>query len=833
MQSVIQDFRFALRLWRQRPGFTAIALLSLALGIGANTSIFSLMDALMLRSLPVQNPRELMLFGPGRQSGMMIGFPQDSEEMFSQAFLKTVRQKNAVFSEVGAVESMVADVHARFAHGELEPLHIRLVTGNYFTLLGVGPAVGRVLAESDDQNPGGRPVAVMSHRLWQRRFSKDASVVGRAVTFNGTAFTVIGVAAKEFSGTVVDESPDLWIPLAMQQQVQPWFQNATGTMMQSLWLTGRLKAGVSRAAAEANTNVVFQQWLHEVAGASPSAERVADMKKARIDLHEAATGISDLRRKFSDPLEILMVLVGVVLLIACVNIANLMLAQATGRQREIAVRLALGANRGRLTSQFLSESLMLSLMGGALGVLIAWWGGQLLLTLVQADPANPLPIQVGPNARVLLFTFGLSLVTGVFFGLAPALRMAHVDLAPSLREGKGTARSRSRSRVGQVLVAGQVALALFLMIGAGLFVRTLQKLEQTGAGFDAGSAVLLHLDSDASNFKGPAVAAMHRKLIERLRGLPGVQAASFSMLNFNEGRWMTRLWPEGVPHLESNGKPVDGNQVGTQYFTALGMPVVMGRSFGPQDTPQSQAALVVNETMARALYPGVSPIGRHVAMEGERPDLEIVGVVKDAKYENLRDTPRGMFFVDLDQNKIPDTFSDLVVRVAGNPEALMSQIRATVHAVDPNLAVWDVMTLRDAVDRSLGQEKLLAKLASFFGALALLLSAIGLYGVMAYSVARRTNEIGIRMALGAQPGAVLGMVLRESVFVVGLGLLAGIPAALACGRYVASQLYGLAPNDPVTIVGAAVLLIAVALLASYLPARRAAMLDPLAALREE
>ena len=367
------------------------------------------------------------------------------------------------------------------------------------------------------------------------------------------------------------------------------------------------------------------------------------------------------------------------LLIACVNIANLLLAQSTGRQREIAVRLALGANRSRLTGQFLSESLMLSLLGGALGVLIAWWGGQLLLTLVQAGP-DPLPIQVGPDARVLLFTFGLSLATGILFGLAPALRMTRVDLAPSLREGKGMARSQTRSRLGQMLVAGQVALALFLMIGAGLFVRTLEKLEGTGPGFDADRVVLLYLDSDASSFKGPAVLAMHHRLEERLRGLPGVQAASFSMFNFNQARWLVRLWPEGVPHLNSTAKPIDGNQVGREYLRALGMPVVLGRDFGPQDTPQSQAALIVNETLARTLYPGVSPIGRHVAMEGDkRPSLEIVGVVKDAKYQSLRDRPTGMFFVDLDQNKIPDTFTDLVVRVAGNPEALMSQIRAAIR----------------------------------------------------------------------------------------------------------------------------------------------------------
>lgn len=836
MPNVIQDFRFALRLWRQRPGFTAVALLSLALGIGANTSIFSLMDALMLRSLPVKQPEQLMLFGSGRMFGVMDDFPERSPELFSEPFLETVRRKNAVFADVAGLESMPANVHARFAGpaSELESVHIRLVSGNYFTLLGVGPAVGRVLTQDDDQMPGANPVAVMSNRFFERRFSRDAGVVGRTLAFNSTAFTIIGVAARDFSGTVVDESPDFWIPLSMQAQVQPWLGDPRGTLTQSLYLTGRLKRGVTAGTAQANANVVFQQWMHQVAGASPSAEIVENMKKARIELNPAATGISGLRTQFSQPLKILMVLVGLVLLIACVNIANLLLAQSAGRQREIAVRLALGANRRRLMGQFLSESLMLSLLGGALGVLIAWWGGQLLLTLVQPDPRHPMPIQVGPDARVLLFTFGLSLLTGILFGLAPALRMTRVDQAPSLREGKGMARSRTRSRLGQVLVAGQVALALFLMIGAGLFVRTLEKLEGTGPGFDAARVVLLSLDSDASNFKGPAVMAMHHRLEERLRGLPGVQAASFSMFNFNEARWLVRLWPEGGPHLASAAKPIDGNQVGAEYLRALGMPVVMGRDFGPQDSPHSQAVMVVNETLARTLYPGVSPIGRHVAMEREHGlDLEIVGVVKDAKYQSLRDQPRGMFFVDLDQNKISDTFSDLVVRVAGNPEPLLSQVRAAIRSVDPNLAVWDVMTLSEAVDRSLAQEKLLAKLASFFGALALLLASIGLYGVMAYSVARRTNEIGIRMALGAQPSAVLGMVLRESVVVVGLGLMAGIPAALACGRLVKSQLYGLAANDPITIVGASAALLAVALGSSWLPARRAALLDPLAALREE
>jgi len=835
MANPLHDFRFALRRWRHHPGFTTVALLSLALGIGANTSIFSLMDALMLRQLPVREPDRLTLLGPGRMSGTLSGFPSAEADLFSLPFLDRVRQQNQVFSDVAGMESMRADVHGRFPgdNNEPEPLKIRLVSGNYFALLGVGPAAGRLLTMEDDRKPGANPVVVMSHAFWQRRFSRDANVIGRAVTFNGASFNIIGVAAREFSGTVVDESPDLWIPLSMQAEVQPWLTDPRGNLMQTLWLIGRLKPGISRAAAQTNANVVYQQWMHDVAGATPSPQRLQDMRKARIQLYSAAYGTSDLRLQFSDPLKILMVLVGLVLLIACVNIANLLLAQATGRQREIAVRLALGADRRRLMSQLLSESLFLAFVGGALGVLIAWWGGQLMLALVQSGP-DRLPLQVGPNTNVLLFTFGLSLATGLFFGLAPALRMTQVDVGPSLKEGKGTARSQSRSRFGQALVAGQVALALFLMIGAGLFVRTLEKLEQTNTGFERSRTVLLQLDSDASNAKGPALVALRRRVEDRIRALPGVKAVSYSMLNFNEGQWFTLLWPDTVQHLESTALRVDGNRIGPEYFSALGVPIAMGRSFGPQDTPQSAKVAMVNEALAKKMYPGQSPIGRRLVRGLEEPvDYEIVGIAKDAKYLSVREKARPMFFVDTDQEKIPDAYNDLVVRVEGRAEAFMTQIRAAIRSEDPNLALWDITTLGEAVERSLSREKLLAKLAGFFGALALLLASIGLYGVMAYSVSRRTNEIGIRMALGAQPGNVLGMVLRESVAVVAIGFGAGIPAALACGRYVASQLYGVEPNDAPTIAASAAILLVVALAASILPARRAALLDPLAALREE
>jgi predicted permease len=386
--------------------------------------------------------------------------------------------------------------------------------------------------------------------------------------------------------------------------------------------------------------------------------------------------------------------------------------------------------------------------------------------------------------------------------------------------------------MGQGLVVGQVALALFLMVGAGLFIRTLEKMEQIEAGFDKDKVVLARLDRDSSRLKGPALISVSRLQEARVRALPGVKAASFCWMNFNDGQWTSSVWPEGVAHTRANAKSFNGNRVGAQYFEALGMPMVVGRSFGPRDTRQSKRVVVVNETMARRLYPAGSPLGRHPSL-GAETEMEIVGVVKDAKYSSLREKPKGMFFVHNEQEQDSAGYESLVVRVTGKPEALMSQIRATLRSEDPNLAISEVTTLGEIVDRSLGREKLLAKLAGFFGALALLLASIGLYGVIAYSVARRRNEIGIRMALGARPGTVLRMVLSESLLVVALGLAVGIPAALACGRLVSSLLYGVKAYDPLTIGGAAALLLAVALAASFLPARRAALLDPCAALREE
>jgi predicted permease len=527
-----------------------------------------------------------------------------------------------------------------------------------------------------------------------------------------------------------------------------------------------------------------------------------------------------------------MMIAGLVLLIACANVANLLLARAAGREREIAVRFALGASRRRLIGQLVSESLLLALIGGSLGILIAQFGSRILLAMVSPGP-QPVALDAGPNATVLLFALALSLATGLLFGIVPALRSTGAVVAPSLKEGKGLARSNSKNRMGQILVSAQVALALFLMIGAGLFIRTLQKLESTSPGFDANRVLLFFLDTDSSAAKGAALLDACERIERRIQALPGVQAASFSMLNFNEGQWTSPAWREGVPHIDANAYNGEGNRVGEQYFKVLGIPIVAGRGFEPRDTAKAPPVAVVDETFARKLFPDVSPLGRRIVFADKSSPVEIVGVVRDIKHDSLRETPRGMYYLLTRQENSTDGLNDLVVRSQGAPEGLIGYIRQAIRQEDPQLAVFRAMTLGEEVEQSLAEEKLLARLAGFFAFVALSLASIGLYGVMAFRVARRTNEIGIRIALGAQRRDVLQGIVRESLLLVAAGFLIAIPAALACGKIVASQLYGVEPNDPLTVLSVAVLLLLSALVATLIPARRALRVDPIVALRYE
>jgi predicted permease len=832
---MFQDMRYGLRMLLKTPGFTLAAVISLALGIGANTAIFSLIDAVLLRSLPVREPGELLLFGKGRYGGATDAFPDRSWDLFSYPFYREMRRRNEAFSEVGATLSMSWTVHGAIntnsTSGEIVRIDVQPVSGSYFSTLGVNAGLGRVFTDADDQVAGAHPVAVISHAWWESRLGADPAAVGKPVTIDKIAYTIIGVAPPEFFGTTVGRAPDMWIPLAMEAQLPPGHWNRReNPEWQSLFLIARLKNGVSAEQANASVNLLFKQSLQERAGAQASTERMQDIQRAHIELTPAGRGLSWLRGEFSLSLQILMAVVSLVLLIACANVANLLLARAAARQKEFAVRLALGAGRTRLIRQLLTESLLLTGLGAAAGIALAWWGSRMLLLMASAGP-NPLPLDVTPNARILGFTLLASLLSALIFGTAPALRAARIEPYSSLKSGKGAAQSTSRSRFGKALVVAQVALSLLLLVGAGLFVRTLINLQNRPSGYNQQNVMLFRIGSDATLYKGAQLSALLSEVEEKVKTVPGVQAASFSLLVFQggpSGPVFTR--DQNLPAGES--RIVWRNKVGPDFFNAMGIPLLEGRLFGPQDTEKSQEVAVISETMARRFFPNTSPIGKRFGRVPENSDrFEIIGVVKDAKYESLTEEWRPIAYYSYSQR--PEPLDKFVVRFTGAPEAVVPQVRQAIKHVNRNLPIDEVVSLSDHIGRSLTRQKLVARLAAFFSLLALLLACVGLYGVLSYAVARRANEIGIRMALGAQRRDVLWLVLRESLALVCAGVAIGLLASLAATQTASTLLFGVEPDDPPTIAAATLLLTAVAALAGYLPARRAARVDPMAALRDE
>lgn len=831
---MMQDLRYGMRMLLKHKMFTVVAVLSLALGIGANTAIFSLLDAVLLKSLPVQEPEKLALFGKGEDVGMTNGFPRGSTDLFSYPFYQQIRQQRDVFTDVGAVFSMLWNVHGKVnSSAETEQLSVQLVSGNYFSVLGVNASLGRTLADEDDVNPGGHPVTVVSYGWWQRRLGADPSAIGKTITIDQTTYTIIGVGAKDFFGTTVGQSPNLWIPLAMEPQMPPnHWDGRANREFQDLNLIARLQNGVQPEQANAAVNVRFKQHLQDWAGTQPSEERVRNIQQAHIELTPAGRGLSELRQQFSMSLRILMVVVGLVLLIACANIANLLLARATSRQKEFAVRMALGAGRWRIVRQLLTESLLLAALGGLAGVMLAWWGGQLLV-LMASSGAEALPLDVTPNARILTFTLCVSLLSALIFGLAPALRALRMEPNASLKGGKGTVQAGAQSTLGKALVVGQVALSLVLLVGAGLFVRTLINLQNVPTGFNTQNALLFRIDTSATGYKDEQLPSVMRAVEEKVKTVPGVQAASFSFLVFNQGLWTGSAYTQEQLALDARSRIVRNNMVGADYFTAMGIPLVAGRGFTPQDNDKSQKVAVISETMAQRFFPNVSPIGRRFGIRGPESDgqIEVIGVVKDVRYTSLSEELRPAAYYPYTQGSGP--LDNFVVRFVGAPDSVISQIRRAVREVNPNLPVDEVVSLSDHVGRSLVQQKLTARLGAFFGLLALLLACIGLYGVLSYAVARRTNEIGIRMALGAQSRNVLWLVLREALLLAGIGIGVGLIASFALTGTAKTLLFGLQPNDPLTFVIATVLLFSVAVIAGYLPARRAAQVDPMVALRDE
>ena len=829
------DLRYGVRQWSKSPGFTIIAVLMLALGIGANTAIFSLLNAILLRELPVRHPAQLVLFGEAEASGSTSFFPHRSTQVFSYPFFREFRRRNQVFSEVAAIQSFLVASHGRVAgDAGLESMNVELVSGSYFNTLGVNAVLGRVLTDADDLTPGAHPVAVASYSWWQNRFSGDPSIAGKAITIGPTVYTIIGVAPPDFSGVTVGQSPNLWIPLAMEKEISPDENGLAENLFQSLHVIARLKPGVIRTEAQANTNLLFRQILRSYLGPQPSQDELNDVQRARIELTPAATGRSKLRKEFAAPLKILMAVVVLVLLIACANVANLLLARATARQREIAVRMSLGAERPRLIRQLLAESGLLGFVGAVLGVAFAWGASRLLLAMVSTG-SELVPIRVTPDAGVLGFTVAVTIFTVLLFGTAPALRATGLDLAPALKAGRGILSAGVRNRLARGLVVGQVAMSLVLLAGAGLFLHSLANLMDVDVGFDRQNVLRMHIDPAAAGYqRDQRLSSLMRRVEERVAALPGIRAASFAYSVFDGGGWSQD--DVTVPGHPRSGKSpsVNLNVVGPQYFEVMKTPVVLGRALSLRDNEASRKVAVINETMARTHFSGSSPLGRTFAVgdDADLQNIEVVGVVKDAKYMELEEEQMPAAFFPYSQQRV-HFLSSLVVRYTGDPSLVVSAIRRSVGEIDGNLPVSDVRTLAQMVDDFTLNRRLVAQLSTFFGILAALLASIGIYGVMSYAIARRTNEFGIRMALGAERRDVLWVVLRETLSLAAGGVGIGLALALASGRLVESFLFGLKSTNAAVMGTSVAAMIVVALIAGYVPARRATRIDPSAALLYE
>lgn len=840
LESTVKDVRYGLRQLRKSPGFAILAIASLALGIGANTAIFALLNAILLRPLPVQNPGELFLFGDGRAVGSTEAVPNESWRLFSDAFFQDFRQKDTSFSGVAAVDSTEFAVKASISGGAYETTHADLVSGSYFTVLGVPAFLGRTIEESDDRAPGAGPVAVASYSWFQRRFHGDPSGLGKVIRIESQDYTLVGVARPGFSGVTVGQSADLFIPLSMEKAFsRPGWNGIGDKLFQSLYLIGRLKPGETAAQASVETNLLFRQVMRSYLGPQPSPKNLADLAHASIELTPGGRGVSPLRYSFSLPLRILMAIATLVLLIACANIANMLLARGVARSREIGVRVALGASRRRIVVQLLTESVVLAFMGAAAGVALAWNAGAMLLHMATPGP-DPVPLKVSPDLRVLGFTLGVTVLTSILFGTLPAFRAAGHALTPALQGGRGSSPASVRGALTRSLIVGQVALSVLLLVVAGLFVRSLIHLADVDTGFDEHNALVFTLDSSTANLPhGPdeiRSVRLQEQIEERVRTIPGVQSDSFAFVAFHDGGWSDQVLFQGIPRTPANGQDVSFNIVGNGFFSAMGIPVIAGRTFNSEDRQHSPRVAVINQTMARRFFSNRSPIGQRFAI-GETPDhaadIEVVGVAKDARYFTLNEGPLMEAYFPSTQN--PGFLGNFVVRYApgARPAEIISPVRHAIAEINPNILVDSVSTLEEQVDRTTATQSLIAQLSSFFAILAVLLASIGIYGLLSYSVARRTSELGIRLALGAPLVRLLWMVLRESVVLVLTGLAVGIPIALISTRVLKSMLYELSPLDPTSIAIAIAALAVMTLAAAWLPARRAAKINPSQALRTE
>ncbi|MEW6206890.1 MAG: ABC transporter permease [Acidobacteriota bacterium] len=821
MKTIRQDLLYAMRMLAKHRAFTAIAALALALGIGANTTIFSFVNALLLRPLSGVSDYDRLV-----QVGRTIE-GQDFDTLSYPNYLDC-RDQSASFDGLEAYATTALHLSTG---SEAERVGSALVTGNYFSTLGVKAARGRLLTPADEQAPGASPVAVISSRLWQRRFGGDPDIAGRAVSLNARSFTIVGVAADGFAGTRIGDALDIWVPITMYREVDPMFAESKEDFLKTRdisWLSafGRLKEGVRLEQARA-----------ELSNISARLEEAHPDTNARTSVTAApGLGIDPLnRQEISDFSLMLMGAVGFVLLIACANVANLLLAKATARQKEIGIKLALGATRFRIIRQLLVESLLLAMMGGVAGLFLALWLNDALAAfLPESYMGLPLAVDLSLDLRVLSFTFAASLVTGVIFGLAPAIQASKPDLVPLLKDSAATGRGAKNTRLRSSLVIAQVALSLVLMIGAGLLVKTLVNARAISPGFDTDRVLMARIDLARQNYTDEQGQIFYRRLIERVESLPGVEAASFALtVPLGGGSWGTGVRIEGQ-EVNSRAAPLDFNVVAPRYFATMGIPLVAGRDFLESDNARSPAVVIINETMAERLWPDQNPIGKRLAVNQGRqfsPWIEVVGVARDSKHRSPFEERRLLAYFPLYQKYHAE--ASLHVRAGGKPESLLSAVRQEVQAMDKNLPLFRVQTLSEQLDNALTPQRMAAAVISSFGLLAFALAIVGLYGVMSYTVAQRTREIGIRMALGANRNDVIRLIVRHGMMMSGIGIIIGVVGALGLTRILGSLLFGVSATDAATFAGIALALAVISIAACYLPARRAARVDPQVALRYE
>ncbi len=833
--ALISDFRFALRTLLRSPMFTAVAVLSLALGIGSNTAIFTLLDQLMLRLLPVKQPEQLvMIWSTGPHMGNNRGSRAASYPMYQD-----FQQKSQAFSYVFC--RFLTPLSISF-DGRTERVNAELVSGNFFQALGVTPAIGRVFSpEEDDRQYKGHPSVILSHYYWANRFNADPHVIGKKIILNNYAMTIAGVSAAGFNGLDPASSPQIRVPIQMKPLMTPGWDALGDRRSQWIQMFARMKPGYTINSAQASLQPLFHQILEEEVkrDSLPKASQYYRdfFLKRTVKMEQAATGYSQLRRQVSTALIVLMCMVGLVLMIACFNVANLLIARAIARQKEIAVRLAIGASRTQLVRQLLVESVLLSTAGGLLGILLSIWTIRGLLRFVPND-GTPLLLRAEPDLRILAFNLTLAVITGILFGLAPALQSTRFDTWSTLKDAVGAVTgSGSAVTLRKVLVTAQIALSFLLLVGAGLFVKSLTNLKNTHTGFnDPDNLVTMQVDPSLSGYSGARTQAFLQQGLDSIRGVAGVKSAAFASVPVLAGNeWDSTMSVEG--HVVKDGEDLQAfmNSISPEYFKTMGIPIIEGRDFDQRDAGTKITVSIVNRAFAEHFFGHNSAIGRRIGFGGgpdTKLDMQIVGVVENSLYEGPREGIHRQAFVPNAQNSFLAGVA-FYVRTSAGPETMFGALRQQIKNIDPAMPIYEMKTLGKQLDETLSTERLIALLSAAFGALATLLAALGLYGVMAFVVERRTKELGLRMALGAPQTAVLWMVLREVLLLLGVGLVIGIPVAYVLSRYVSSQLFGVPPTDLFTAGLAGVVLAAVAIVSGFLPARRASNIDPIRALRYE